>query len=79
METNRRVANQREKTKLETQEELERASCPACIEYRCHTEAEWKNHPNQTHGCTEGAWSKPELAQDAIERAEKERQANRRA
>ncbi len=80
METNSRVAKQREKTHLEIQEEYERASCPACIAYRCHTEAEWKNHPNQTHGCTEGVWSKPELAKDAIERAEKEKkQVNRRA
>ena len=35
MENNSRVAKQREKTKLEVQEELERASCPACIAYRC--------------------------------------------
>ncbi len=78
METNSRVAKQREKTRLEIQEEYESASCPACIGKRCHTEQEWKNHPNAGHGCSEGKWSKPELAKDAIERAEKEKQANRR-
>jgi hypothetical protein len=70
---------QREKTKLEIQEELERASCPACIAYRCHTEAEWKHHPNQNQGFQEGVgWTKPEFAQDAIERAQKQREADRR-
>jgi len=43
-------------------ERTERANCPACIEKRCHTEEEWKNHPMRRHGYSDGKWSKPELA-----------------
>jgi hypothetical protein len=65
----------RAKTKLETKEEIERASCPACIAQRPHSEEEWKNHPNRGQGCTDGMWTSSELEQDLVERTEKERQA----
>jgi hypothetical protein len=79
MENNNRVAKEREKTALEIQQDIERASCPACIAYRCHTEEEWKNHPDAGHGGSEGKWSKPHLAQEPDERARKQREADRRA
>lgn len=31
-------------------EDVERASCPACVEHRWHTESEWKNHPRAGSG-----------------------------
>lgn len=40
-------------------ERRERASCPACIAQRCHTDEEWKLlHPGAGHGYTkEGGWT----------------------
>ena len=39
--------------------ELEESrNCPACIEKRCHMEAEWKHHPCAGHGYTkEQGWT----------------------
>ena len=52
MEPNSRVAKK---------EAEESRNCPACMAQRCHTEEEWKNHPNRGHGFEDGKWSKPEL------------------
>lgn len=49
--------------KFHTEREArERASCPACIEKRLHTEQEWKNHPYRGHGISDGKPSREDLA-----------------
>lgn len=40
------------------------AQCAACVAHRCHTPAEWKNHPLAGHGYTpEQGWTHPSLGE----------------
>jgi hypothetical protein len=43
-----------------------KVGCAACEEQRCHTEAEWKNHPYRGHGFSkEIGYTHPELQGEA--------------
>lgn len=36
----------------------DQADCPACLQKRCHTQAEWKTHPLAGHGFSkETGWT----------------------
>ncbi len=38
-------------------------NCPACVEKRLHSEAEWENHPLARHGAFDGKWTCEEARQ----------------
>lgn len=51
-----------------TENDARNPACPACIEYRQHTEADWKEfHKYVRHGYTkEQGWTHPDLDKEKI-------------